>query len=242
MNINSQFESFNFVSGSHKTQSTPRVKKVALVASVVLLLAGAYYYGASTTKTPQVHNSTTLFRSYTPSSDVISTSRRAPFSHFGGIDNDEVNKKIFHLFADPAIFNDGFGKDLEVTPNAAFWGLAFEEQKLGQPNTEIPEIKALTFQRSINKKGVQTGWVANKIDDRELIKAISEEDVRLVVCVAGDQFQDCIKPNYSCTPLQPAPGYKPELVKPGNLGMITYGMDQKCNLRASIIVYKWLGE
>ena len=126
MNINSQFESFNFVSGSHKTQSTPRVKKVALVASVVLLLAGAYYYGASTTKAPQVHNSTTLFRSYTPSSDIISVAQRSALStHFGEGEKKEEKKEeakpVFHLVAVPIAFSL-FGQVVEppISEKAVF--------------------------------------------------------------------------------------------------------------------------
>ena len=232
MNTNIQFESLNFVAGSQKTLRSSRLSKVVLVASVVLLVAGAYYYGANSAHAA-THKSTTLFRSYyTPRRESVSAVR-SPIVYHSGKQADH-----FTFLASPVQFGPNGPEPLSVRRRSLFWGVNIKREAFVGPSTApTAEIKALTFQKSFDDHGILTHWSA-EVTDQEYLDKLNKSEVLLVICVTGSQFSQCERWNSYCSFIHKTEEYNGDLMKLGNYGIIHYGADEDCNLSAKVTLYE----
>ena len=338
MNTNTQFESLNFVAGSQKAQRTPRLHKVVLVASVVLLVAGAYYYGANSahaaahkstyfpvsdyqrfsrtpTQTPHFQRTTNLATTFTPTEEMIGAALETALNHAkkkkkGG---KGIGKKIGKGVGKAAGKAKGKGKDIgnaigngagnaagkgkdignaigdgvgnaagkvkgagqgigkavhngceaveplrfvgvpiefdlkdgkwlnphavDVTENADLWGLAFWENEQAKAEEDLIGTGSLLFHKVQTKDGDKLFYNGEDVDDKRFIDSLANQKIGLVACIAGDQFKYCGNENYACGAILPGEGIKAELIKPGNVAVISYFLDLGCNLHAYLTAH-----
>ena len=188
MNTNTQFESVNFVTGPQKAQKTPRLRKVVLITSVVLLVTGAYYYGASTAKAPQVHKKTTLFRSYSPRTNAVSAYKKYAVDHSG---KDELSEsEIFYFQAFPVLFKPDRTQPLIAGQESYLWAVAIRsKRRISENKIGIPPIQTLTFQKQLTRKGAYLFWYNEEVNVNNF-QDIMIEPAEFLICVTGQEFKD----------------------------------------------------
>ena len=123
---------------------------------------------------------------------------------------------------------------VDVTSGATFWIFAFEQdpnKPMKNKDGKNLSKKPLVFKRVKGHKNNEI-WYSDDFYGHQRIKKLAKQELGLVACVAGDQFDHCANKQSYCSVVVPSKDYKPELIKAGNIAVISYWLDKNCSLKA----------
>ena len=250
--INNQFELLGFTNNLTTTQKIAnkrsRVSKVLVVAAVVLLATGAYFYGASTanTATKGAHNA--FFREY---SETGPSRRTTVLPNEGSLGRplrtqpllqttthkDQNAHVTFNLLAIPQKLKKVEGQDKEVLVDtnvvegaSALWGnLALLK------GTKFVS-KALNFV-VFNPLNVPKAWISSDFEGKEALQGLTKGGASVTICIAGGQYPHCKQEggeDYSCAAVKPGKDLDLTKIVNNNFGVIKYWMNKDCRLTARL--------
>ena len=170
--------------------------------------------------------------------------KKVSVAHPTKAQNIDKTKEILLFAATP--LDKVYYKPVEVNAGAVFFVIGFWSGKKPKMafdfNPELQtiiETETLSFRRIRRNEKENFVWLSLGYYDKDKIERLAKMETGLIGCIAGQQFEECGVENYACTTILPVPGYKSELIKPGNLIGIGYFMDSQCNLHAFMTPRKY---